>query len=144
MSAGRWLAIAASVVIVATIVAGIVAMGPPSVQRELRLDEHRVRDLQEIETLVHLHHREQGRLPPDLSALARHPGWSVPGADPVTGEPYGYAATGARRYRLCAVFATDTAERDGRRAPGWREPEWGHPAGRHCFARELPEPTKTR
>ena len=52
--------------------------------------------------------------------------------DPVTGAAYGYEIEGDRRYRLCAVFDTDTAvTRDAALGPG----DWTHGAGRHCFDR---------
>ena len=54
-------------------------------------------------------------------------------ADPATGAPYEFAATGADRYRLCAVFATDTAQR--RFAPD--ADDWIHAAGRGCFDRRI-------
>ena len=55
-------------------------------------------------------------------------------ADPVSGAPYEYAATGPRTYELCARFSTDTALQP----PGdyaSRDPHWAHGIGRQCFDR---------
>lgn len=61
--------------------------------------------------------------------LARRPGWRLATADP---------ATGTRRYRLCAVFATDTA-RTAEDADARHDDEWSHAARRHRFDRIVEE-----
>ena len=133
---GRWLLVAAAVVVVATIVAAVATMGLPSTQREIRLDERRVRDLQRIVTAVDAYAANHGSLPPDLATLAAQPGLRLAIADPVDASPYSYEPTGERTFRLCAVFSTDTAEPpqagDARVAD-----EWLHGAGRQCFPRKL-------
>ncbi|KGM54591.1 hypothetical protein N799_09185 [Lysobacter arseniciresistens ZS79] len=129
---GRLLAILASVVVAATVIAAVWVIGSPSAQRDVRIDQHRVQDLQQIGQLLDLYAREHDRLPPDLQTLARQPGQRVAIADPVDGAPYVYEALGARRYRLCARFATDTARTRDAAIPD----EWSHGAGRHCFDRE--------
>jgi len=130
---GRWLAIVASVVVAATVVAAVVVIGSPAAQRELRLDQRRINDLQHIAQLVELHVRQHDALPPDLAALARQPGQRIDATDPADGTPYGYEATGPRGYRLCASFATDTAvTRDGAVPDAW-----SHGRGRQCFDREV-------
>lgn len=129
---GRLLAIIASVVVAATVIAAVWVIGSPSAQREVRIDQHRVHDLQQVAQLLELYQRRHGRLPPDLETLARQPGQRVAIADPVDGAPYVYEAADARRYRLCARFATDTARTRDTAIPD----EWSHGAGRHCFDRE--------
>ena len=133
---GRWLLVAAAVVVVATIVAAVATMGLPSTQRDIRLDERRVRDLQRIDTAVHGYAGSHGSLPPDLATLAAQPGRSLAIADPVDASAYTYEPIDERTFRLCAVFITDTAEppqaEDARVAD-----EWLHGAGRHCFQRKL-------
>ncbi|MET0814425.1 MAG: hypothetical protein ABWX88_04470 [Pseudoxanthomonas sp.] len=131
-NAGRWLAIAASVVVVATIVAAMLAMGSPASQRESRMDRKREQDLQRIAMLID-GRAEQGRpLPADLASLAREPGRRMSITDPATDAPYEYRTTGDRDYLLCAVFATDTAQES---RPAWMDQEWEHGKGRHCFNR---------
>ena len=132
---GRWLLIVAGIVVVATIVAGIAVMGPPSVQRDEHLDQRRVRDLSRIVDGVGSYVKRHESLPPDLDTLARQPGWRLSIVDPVDGSPYTYEVIGDRTFRLCAVFATDTAtprDDDG----SWMEDQWRHGAGRQCFDRK--------
>jgi len=133
---GRWLAILATVVVVATLAAAFMVMRSPGEQRKVTLDQRRVQDLMQLGHAVDRHAMLRGVLPPDLATLAREPGTLLATGDPVTGAPYEYLVEGDRRYRLCAVFDTDTAlTRDTAYAgPG----EWTHGAGRHCFERVAP------
>jgi hypothetical protein len=130
--AGRWIAIVASLVVVATIVAAIAVMGSPSKQRLMRLDERRVDELGNIANQIESWRNEHGRLPGSLAELAAAPGVRV-AQDPASGRPYGYEVLGASEYRLCAQFDTDTAiEVDSQ---PWRGAVWAHGIGRQCFTR---------
>jgi competence protein ComGC len=131
--AGRWIAIVASLVVAATVVAAIAAMGTPAKQRLSRLDERRVMDLQAITVQVQAYYRQHDRVPPSLDALANEPGVRVPQA-PAPGQSYGYEALGAAAYQVCAQFDTDTAQSPETQA--WTPPTWAHGAGRQCFRRE--------
>ena len=131
---GRWLAIAASVVIALTLVAAVWLMGSPSAQRQANLDGRRVDDLDHIGRLVDGQFSIHDTLPPDLATLAKQPGQRLSIADPVDGTPYGYQVTGAQTYRLCAVFVTDTSESPATTGR-WQAEEWSHGKGRHCFDR---------
>lgn len=131
-SANRWIAVAASIVVVATIVAAIAIMGSPSRQRLLRLDERRVDDLQRIVTAIDAYDRQHGAAPPTLAALAAEPGVRLP-SDPESGRPYDYERLGESEYRLCAEFRTDTA--DATEPQPWQPADWAHGAGRQCFKR---------
>ncbi len=139
---GRVMAIVASLVVIAAVVAGIASIGLPGAQRQARLDERRIEDLQRIVEAVELHHREHGRLPADLATAAARPGWGLALLDPVSGEAYAYRPLQGDRFELCAVFATDSGRRGG---PGWNAPlEWHHGAGRHCFKRDVRRSEKPR
>lgn len=132
---GRVMAIVASLAVVAAVVAGIASIGLPGEQRQARLDQRRIEDLQRIVEAVELHYREGGRLPADLATAAARPGWDLALLDPVSGEAYEYRPLQGDRFELCAVFATDSGVRDG---AGWNAPlEWRHGAGRHCFKRDV-------
>ena len=132
------LAIAGTLVL-ATIAAAVWVMDSPAVERDQRLDERRIAELSQVQVVIEDWARSRGQLPPSLSELAAQPGMALPVHDPVDGSAYGYAIIDARRYRLCAVFATDTATADGQPYPHAGNPaEWAHPAGRHCFERRLP------
>ena len=132
---GRWLAIAASLVVTLTIVAAIWTMGSPMAQRQADLDGRRVDNLNRIAQLVDDHLWTHDSLPPDLATLAQQPGRRLSILDPVDGNPYGYEVTGERAYRLCAVFVTDTSEIPATAGP-WREDVWAHGRGQHCFNRK--------
>lgn len=136
--AGRWLAIAASVVVAGTVVAAVVVMGSPSAQRAAKLDARRAADLFRITSAIDRWVERHEALPPDLAVLAAEPGVRLAVADPVDGAPYGYAVTGARAYRLCATFATDTAQSGD--VTGWPGEVWSHAAGRQCFERKAKRP----
>lgn len=133
---GYWVAVVAGAVVVAAVAAAFLVMGSPAAQREARLDARRVQDLQRLAGGIEAHARLHEALPPALSTLAAQPGSRWPLRDPANGVPYGYTVTGKRSYRLCAVFATDTARAAGD-APPWGGDEWSHAVGRRCFNRSL-------
>jgi hypothetical protein len=131
---GLYLAVAASVVVVATVCAAIAVMGTPAQQRLARLDEARIDDLQELAQAVRHQARVAGALPASLQVFAEERGSSLRLADRVTGARYGYMVKDKGVFALCATFDTDTSQvrlADRR----WRgnAHEWDHPAGRHCF-----------
>ena len=130
--AGRWLAIAASVVVVATLIASMLSMGSPGQQREAKLDRKRERDMQHIVTAINLRTLAGKPLPADLASLASEPGRRLSINDPANGTPYAYQIVGEDGFRLCAVFSTDTASRTHR---VWADEEWLHGPGQHCFDR---------
>lgn len=136
---GRPMLVFASVLVVATLAAAVWVMDSPSTQRALRLDQRRISELSQLQVLVEDWARSRGRLPASLAQLAAQPGIAPAIRDPLDGEPYGYAVLAERRYRLCAVFATDTAApRDAGYQHSGQPVDWAHPAGPYCFARTLP------
>lgn len=130
---GRWLAIVASLVVVATVVAAIAVMGSPSAQREAKLDHKRIRDLDRIVNAASSYVEHERSLPGDLATLAGQSGLRLSIVDPGDGSPYTYEVTGDRTFRLCAVFATDTARTA---AEPWVGDKWSHGSGRQCFDRK--------
>lgn len=131
--AGRWLAIAASAVVIASVATAMLVMGSPGSQRESRLDRKREHDMRRIAMAIDAVAVAGKPLPADLASLAREPGRRLSIADPATYAPYVYEITGDRDYRLCAVFTTDTAQ-ESRKA--WIDQDWLHGTGRHCFDRK--------
>jgi type II secretory pathway pseudopilin PulG len=129
---GRSLLIAAAVVIAAAIAAALSVMGLPEQQRQLRMDERRVQDLQRIEAAIQAHARLHDALPANLAGIEPATALGLTLAEPDTGAPYGYRPGEGGRFELCAVFATESAAA-GRAAAG----DWLHPAGPHCFQRRL-------
>jgi hypothetical protein len=131
---GKWLAIAGTLLALVAIVWGIRTMGLPTQQRQVRIDERRVRDLVDLQRAVRAYAQEHDTLPRDLSEVAAEPGSRVPTNDPETNVPYEYARIDADSFQLCAVFATDTARLPGEGYAAYDE-EWEHGAGRQCFRR---------
>jgi hypothetical protein len=125
-------AIVASLIVLATIIAAIVVMGPPSQQRLMRLDERRVEDLNRIAMIVDVHRTQHDRLPASLAELGAQPGVRLP-QDPESRKPYDYEVLGPAEYRLCAQFDTDTSSAADPRP--WLDADWAHGTGRQCFKR---------
>lgn len=128
---GQVFAAIATLVVGAAVVAGLWSIGSPSAQRQQRLDARRVADLLAIDAQVRAWQERHDALPPDLATLAAQPGLRLTLTDPVDGSPYDYVVDADGRYRLCAMFATDTAETGGGRD------SWTHGRGRTCFARRI-------
>ena len=129
----RALAIAAVVVVVATVGYSIYVIGTPGQQRQIRLDEQRIEDLRSISRNVDRYYEFNGAMPANLFDL-QGPQYSVQSiADPDTGRPYGYHLVGGVDYELCAVFNAESPERrDERRS--FSESIWDHGPGLTCFA----------
>jgi hypothetical protein len=129
----RLLAIAASIGMVAAVIAGLYAVGSPMHQRALRMDSRRVSDLSRISLQMTWYWSQHKSLPSDLAALGTAHGVI---SDPVSGTPYEYAAAGPETYRLCASFEA-ASEPEGRSfgsyVPSGTGLRWNHPAGKHCF-----------
>ena len=137
---GRALVIVAAVLVAATVVAAVAVVGLPGDQRAARLDARRVHDLQRIEAAVDRYAAQHDALPGSLLALPADRLLAL--SDPVTGAAYGYERADARRYRLCADFATDS--REARHGEAFVAEGWRHPAGRHCFERRHAHPRGAR
>ena len=129
----RALAIAAVVVVVATVGYSIYVIGTPVQQRQIRLDEQRIEDLRSISRNVDRYYEFNGAMPANLFDL-QGPQYSVQSiADPDTGRPYGYHLVGGVDYELCAVFNAESPERRDERRP-FSESIWDHGPGLTCFA----------
>lgn len=130
------LLLAATTAVGAAVVAGMLLMGSPTVQRQQRLDSARVEDLTTIEGLISRFAALHKRLPGDLASLVREPGFSARTNDPESGVPYDYQTLGADSYRLCATFKTRGSETTARGAYGQSlGTTWAHGLGRQCFTR---------
>ncbi len=132
---------AAVLMVAAAIVAGLFIAGAPSTQREMRFDDQRVSDLQQIASAVDLHTANTGTLPASLDELVRQETARLyyvrSITDPETGAAYEYTATGPMSYSLCATFTQSSEELPkGVNRPVMMDPYaqvWEHPAGYHCF-----------
>src|ERR1700728_501317 len=135
-SGARLLVAAAVAAVVAALIAGIVAVGPPRLERDRKLDRIRVTDLSGIESLISSFAKVHKSLPADLAALAQEPGYSIPRVDPESGKPYDYEVLSTDGYRLCARFTTQSTrdEIGSIYSPG---NTWVHSAGKQCFNRRV-------
>ena len=103
MSGRRWLALAVTLVALATVATSI-AIHPPGAFRADRLDQRRGDDLLRLSGQVGIYWRARHQLPPNLAALAADQGLEPRGLrDPESGEPYRYGVSGDTDYRLCAT-----------------------------------------
>lgn len=138
-------------------------IGSPAKQRQLRLDNRRVEDLQNIQSQVINFWQQKEKLPANLEEL-KNPltGYSLP-VEPEfeKGKKYEYVVKGPMTFELCATFSQPIPK-------GWREygeggiyptmpyyqkdmmgassypypgggvnESWEHEAGRTCFERTI-------
>jgi type II secretory pathway pseudopilin PulG len=135
MSSFRGVRLLTSIVIatvIAAVIAAMIVIGPPSRQRNLKLDQRRIQDLRDIERATNTYWQRRKTLPPDLATLSREPGLRPPMADPERGSPYEFKVTGVGSFHVCAVFSLDS-EDDSNSWSYSHTGSWAHGAGRQCF-----------
>lgn len=135
-------------------------MGSPMSQRELRLDDRRVNDLQNIQYQIINYWQQKEKFPESLKDLSSPlSGFSLP-IDPEfeKGKVYEYSVKDAKKltFELCATFSKPMpkgwreysdgkvypmyAERDMMSYPypgGGVNDSWDHDAGKTCFERTI-------
>jgi len=136
----RKIAIIVAVAILVSMAYGFYLSGSPAKQRNMRFDEQRISELQQIQNYAVNYYQQKGNLPVSLDELGVVA--SVP-KDPETGKDYEYSQKGDLAFEICADFKTERAS-----IPAAREmdayyykpaglkivPEgWGHGVGRACF-----------
>jgi hypothetical protein len=126
---------AVTAVVAASVIAAIVVLGAPSVQRQRKIDEVRVQNLTLIALSVSGYFARHKELPADLEALAKEPGYKIARSDPETGKSYGYQILGATSYRLCADFTGDSAKDSPQYFGAYFNVTWAHGQGHQCFDR---------
>jgi hypothetical protein len=143
----RYAGITASAVVVAAVLVGLVATGSPAAARLQKFDVRRIEDIRMIHAEVmnqtvgtdwrspQVTPVMRTPLPASLDAVAQHAVRQRPRTnDPATGAAYGYEVTGTSSFKVCASF--DTAREEV------GDIAWNHPAGRHCFAFDVLNPTR--
>jgi len=142
--------VGATIIVVASLVAGFFIVGSPATQRSRRFDEQRVEDMQIIQNRIINYWTLKQKLPDSLDALTDTiSGFSTP-QDPETAQSYEYRIDDKLTFELCAAFRTATApsERRGGKllsvpvAPYGQHRDaqnenWAHTAGRMCFLRTI-------
>ena len=125
MSVDRIAAWTSSVVVAATVVAGLGLAGSPGEERARRLDERRIQDLKDLARRIEDLTVRERDVPASPGALVDGLRLARIPTDPVTGAAYAFERLGSTRFRLCADFAARSRD-DG-------EGFWTHGPGRHCF-----------
>lgn len=143
----RWIKLVALIVALGAVVLGFIVAGSPQRARDLRADEERIQDLEQIRSAVNAFFTAEGIIPESLEELRESGRLFAPEAtlvDPLTKEPYEYRSLTDTAFELCATFslpgepADGTHERPVPAFPGTKETfvSWAHPAGKHCFSIE--------
>lgn len=161
---GLIFAIVGAVLAVGAIVFSFMIMGSPAKQRQLRLDDRRISDLQSIQYQVIYYWQSKEKLPEKLSDLSNPiSGYSLP-VDPEfdKGNTYEYSVKDKLKFELCATFAlpipqgwVEYSNGGGIALPAMNYPvkdvstasrpypgggineSWEHQAGRTCFERTI-------
>jgi len=141
--------------VLVAIVSGFFIVGSPANQREIRFDDQRVSDLQNLQGQIINHWMQKEKIPATLDELKDSISGFVPPMDPVTKLPYEYNVVSALNFKLCATFTQPSIDKkfgkqEGRETyydkpiavqPGYyygnTDSNWTHEAGRHCFERAI-------
>lgn len=132
------------------IVAGFFLVGSPMAARDIRLDIQRVNDLQSIQSQVVTYYQQKEALPTSISELADPLSYYALPKDPVTDAEYVYRQTGDLSFELCAIFAREGRDMEGRGGfgrdvavsytypgPDGALENWQHDSGEVCFSRTI-------
>ena len=135
-SGPKQIAIISGVAVLITVAIGFWLVGTPSMQRDRKLDERRISDLQMLESYVTSFWQNNKQLPKLLSDLKFD---NLP-KDPQTGIQYDYIVTGDLSYQLCADFkliSQVTNDKIPQVYPSFYPENWDHKSGRVCFNRTI-------
>lgn len=138
------LAIVISVIVIASIIIGFFIIGTPFEQRNRRMDDQRIMDLQTIQSQVVDYWSRKEQLPERLDLLQDNiSGFAVP-KDQDTQMSYEYNVLEELKFELCADFATSSEGPKNRGVEqmsaspfGSFQQNWDHEAGRVCFSRTI-------
>lgn len=135
--------------VLASVIIGFIVMGSPQTQRLVRLDDQRVQALSSIQWQIVNYWQQKEKLPETLNQLQDPISGFVIPSDPVTGEMYGYQATGKNSFKLCSTFGASNKNSGvgasmPRTAPvpikGYGngiDENWQHDTGNVCFDRTI-------
>ena len=135
--------VSVSVLILLAIVLGFGVIGSPKTQRLLKYDNEKINELSNMQWMVINYWQENGMLPEMLPN---------PPIDRQTNEPFEYRKTGNMTFEICAEFNLPNEMQNDNpviyrdKFMGQSE-NWNHPAGRHCFEKEIDPvmyPTRVR
>lgn len=145
-SRSKMVAYGATVLVLASVVAGFFIIGSPMAARLYNADQLKVQDLNSIQWQIVTYWQAKQKLPTNLAEVADPiSGYTIP-LDRQTGASYKYEATGQTTFKLCATF--NKPSRDLGRGiasepsqvayPIGKEGEnWQHGEGEQCFTRTI-------
>lgn len=152
----------AIILVLASIVWGFIVIGSPTTFRNIRDDNQRTIDLQNIQWQIVNQYQSKGALPKSLGELTDSISSYVTPKDPATNIPYEYATVATTTavgptFSLCSTFAEKSQDLKGRGEyvggmsypvatdamypPVLEDSTWSHAAGHVCFTRSI-DPTK--
>jgi hypothetical protein len=156
-----WIAIKSCVLVLAAIVWAFVVMGSPFTQRDLRLDQRRIEDIQSIQWQIISFWQQKEKLPTTLDELSNPISSYMIPRDPEfqKGRVYEYRKIDTMKFELCATFTLPMpegwveygkyygygggmVERDMAVSmpypgPGIPGESWDHEGGRTCHERTI-------
>lgn len=141
-------AIAVSLILIASIAVGIFYVGSPKKERGRRFDQERVNGLQIIQQEIFNQWTQTGKLPKTIADLSNQFTGFVPPTDPETDGAYEYTVKGDNSFELCAIFSDESLEYSLQKgaapartypypSPYDNEYNWNHDAGPVCFDRTI-------
>ena len=151
----------AFILVISVVAWGIYVSGGPSFNRELRIDEHRIRDVSVASNAIHAYYQRTSVLPDSMGVVLeeakadRNKQYAPASTEFRTSvalrslleaskhELFAveYVPKDAEAYQLCTTFLQKSEERTTRFQHRAKLLErWKHPAGRHCFEFKVTEP----
>lgn len=139
-----------------SLIGGFFIIGSPMRQRDVRFDQRRVSDLQNIQYQVLNRWQIKGEIPKNLDELSDSiSGYTAP-VDPLTGEKYSYSKINDTSFKLCSNFSLSSKEANGGDYltkngngvyyavdssmpyyPNEQNWNWNHEKGNSCFERTI-------
>jgi len=138
-----WLCV---IIVLGVIVAGFFIVGSPATQRQRRLDDQRINDLQTLQNEIVNYWQQKNKLPTRLDDLQNSISGFVPPKDPETNNIYEYNVNQPLTFELCAVFKTENSVNSQKSTAPQSTPyyydtpyqqNWSHKTGRSCFPRTI-------
>lgn len=147
------------ILVIFAVVYGFIVMGGPGSQRDLRLDQRRIEDLQSIQWQVISYWQQKEEIPESLEEFKNPISSFMVPQDPEfeKGTVYEYRKINDKTFALCATFAAPLPKgwvENGKSGfggtmpardvavssmpyPGGMNESWEHQAGRTCFERTI-------
>ena len=122
-------------VFVASIVWGLMLVGSPADALAQKLDEHRLRDIDELHWELESHVASTGSLPETIEEIDTYKRF----LDPRTGEPYTYKQVHTLEYEVCVTYETVTTGNSDAysRVPKGDYIDSAHEIGEVCYTRVI-------